>query len=117
MELEENCTSLSGGEVCFFSVFLHEKRGDMEEFFGGDITRVAQTEFSREKERERGRERFPCGMKRRKKARGGKTWRSRGKEAGQRKSIVRLLIEKWGRFMGYRQTQLLPYSTSSTPFE
>lgn len=50
----------------------------------------------------------------RKKARRGKTWRSRGKEAGQRKSIVRLLIEKWGRFMGYRQTVLLPYSTSST---
>lgn len=24
------------------------------------------------------------------------------KEADQRKSIVRLLIEKWGRFMGYR---------------
>lgn len=30
----------------------------------------------------------------------------RGKEAEQRKSIVRLLIEKWGRFMGYRQTEL-----------
>ena len=53
----------------------------------------------------------------RKKARRGKTWRSRGKEAGQRKSIVRLLIEKWGRFMGYRQTVLLPYSTSSTSLE
>lgn len=26
----------------------------------------------------------------------------RGKETEQRKSIVRLLIEKWGRFMGYR---------------
>lgn len=32
----------------------------------------------------------------------------RGKEAEQRKSIVRLLIEKWGRFMGYRQTELSP---------
>ena len=31
---------------------------------------------------------------------------ARGKEAEQRKSIVRLLIEKWGRFMGYRQTEL-----------
>lgn len=28
--------------------------------------------------------------------------RYRGKETEQRKSIVRLLIEKWGRFMGYR---------------
>ena len=27
---------------------------------------------------------------------------SGGKETEQRKSIVRLLIEKWGRFMGYR---------------
>lgn len=58
-------------------------------------------------------ESFSCRMRRGKKAPRGKTWRSRGKETGQRKSIVRLLIEKWGRFMGYRQTVLLPYSTSS----
>ena len=37
-----------------------------------------------------------------------------GRKPDKRKSIVRLLIEKWGRFMGYRQTVLLPYSTPST---
>jgi hypothetical protein len=50
------------------------------------------------------------GGKRKKRRRGDekKKHGDRGKEAEQRKSIVRLLIEKWGRFMGYRQTEVSP---------
>lgn len=58
------------------------------------------------KRRERGPQGGTVKAKKKKRKKREEAPADRGKEAEQRKSIVRLLIEKWGRFMGYRQTEL-----------